>query len=198
MLAVFFAALQEAGQALGNCRVVLPRVRLGLVRGEDPESHAACKLDNCGVRPRSRSCCARLRRSWAWTYASCGAPSTARPCWSGGSDQSPTHAGSDEPAAPGSAMEGSSSPAAFHMRVLPACNLTRACSHRAADSLFFLLLPVRVKLRSYKDMGQVAGKALALRSRTTGIYISTLNISMYSAFLSFQRSTSHAASIQLT
>ena len=29
--------LQQAGQALGDCRVVVPRIRLGLVRGEDPE-----------------------------------------------------------------------------------------------------------------------------------------------------------------
>ena len=29
--------LQEAGQALGNCRIVVPRIRLGLVKGEDPE-----------------------------------------------------------------------------------------------------------------------------------------------------------------
>ena len=54
-------------------------------------SHAAGKLDNCGMRPRSRSCCARLRRSWAMcSSAPRGLPSTRKPRSCGGKAVSPT------------------------------------------------------------------------------------------------------------
>ena len=82
---------------------------------------------------RSASCFARVARRWARMYSwlPMGVPSTVTPCSAGGVSGPPTQSGGASGGAGGQAV--GEAPLAFHMRVLPWCNVTLAWRRSACS-----------------------------------------------------------------